>query len=111
MQFVAYEEAIAERVRNVLAQVGDVQERKMFGGLCFTVRGHMVIGVMADHIMLRLGNDLAAQALQEPHTAPMDFTGRVLKSMLYVHAPGFAGAKLDEWIGRGLAFNETMPAK
>lgn len=75
------------------------------------VRGHMAVGVMADHIVLRLGNDLTAEALAEPNTAAMDFTGRVMNSMIYVHSPGFDGSKLDGWIGRALAFNETLPAK
>jgi hypothetical protein len=61
--------------------------------------------------MLRLGNDLEAEALHEPNTAPRDFTGRVINPLLYVHAPGFDGAKLEDWIGRGRGFNETLPAK
>lgn len=106
-----FDESVASRIRNELEQVPDVVERKMFGGLCFTVNGHMVIGVMQDHLVLRLGNEAVAKALEEPHTAPMDFTGRVLKSMVYVHPPGFDGPKLQQWLGRALAFVETLPPK
>lgn len=107
---MAYNEEVAARIRSELAQV-DVVERKMFGGLCFTRNGHMAVGVMKDHIVLRLGEEGTTEGLREPHTAPMDFTGRVLKSMLYVHPPGFDGDALGDWIGRALTFVDTLPPK
>lgn len=83
----------------------------MFGGLCFTRNGYMAVGVMQHHLVLRLGNEGTVDALTEPHTAPMDFMGRVLKSMLYVHPPGFEGDALAEWVGRALTFVDTLPPK
>src|SRR5258705_13061975 len=73
---MAYDQNLAERVRAVLIGTDAVTERKMFGGLAFLVGGHMACGIVGNELMLRLGNDGAEAALQEPHSRPMDFTGK-----------------------------------
>ncbi len=109
---MAYDEGLAERIRRALAGRPDIAERKMFGGLAFLLRGHMCCGVVGDRLMLRLGNDGGAAALSEPHTRPMDFTGKAMKSMVYVDPPGIAtAADLGRWLQRAVAFGETLPPK
>jgi hypothetical protein len=72
----------------------------------------MCCGVQDDTLMLRLGNEGAAQALKHKHVRPMDFTGRPLRSMVYVDPPGFRTAKqLERWIERAAAFAESLPGK
>ncbi|MEA2179947.1 MAG: hypothetical protein QOG77_3244, partial [Solirubrobacteraceae bacterium] len=71
---MAYDLHLAERIRWVLVDDG-VTEREMFGGIAFMLRGNMVCGVTHDTLMLRLGPELVAAALEEPNTRPMDFTG------------------------------------
>jgi len=73
---MAYDQMLADRIRTVLGDTADVTEQKMFGGLAFMVRGHMVCGVVRDNLMLRLGSEGATAALGRPHVRPMDFTGR-----------------------------------
>lgn len=73
---VAYDEILADRVRDVLAGETGLSERKMFGGLAFMLDGHMCCGLVGDRLMLRLGADEAANALRLPYVAPMGFTGR-----------------------------------
>jgi len=109
---LAYDETLAARIRGALAPRDDIDERKMFGGLAFLMRGNMCCGVVGDTLMLRLGNEGAAQALAEPHTRPMDFTGRPLKSMVYVGPAGIAAdADLKSWVGRAVAFADSLPPK
>jgi TfoX/Sxy family transcriptional regulator of competence genes len=60
----------------------------MFGGLAFLLNGNMCCGVVSDQLMLRLGESGAAEALTEPHTRLMDFTGKPMKSMVYVDPTG-----------------------
>jgi TfoX/Sxy family transcriptional regulator of competence genes len=109
---VAYDEHLADRIRAALATTPDVSERKMFGGLAFMVAGHMACGIVGDDLMLRLGEDGADAALDEPHTRPMDFTGKPMKSMVYV-AP--AGTETDPalvaWVKRATAHARTLPPK
>jgi len=109
---LAYDETLAARIRGALAPRDDIDERKMFGGLAFLMRGNMCCGVVGETLMLRLGNEGAAQALAEPHTRPMDFTGKPLKSMVYVGPAGIAAdADLKRWIGRAVSFAESLPPK
>ena len=83
----------------------------MFGGLCFTLRGNMVCGIVGDSLMLRLNEELADQALEKPHVRPMDFTGRPMKSMVYVDPPGLRGRALRGWVEKAIAHSMTLPAK
>lgn len=109
---MAYDETLAGRIRQALAPRPDIDERKMFGGLAFLLRGNMCCGVVGDTLMLRLGKEGAAEALKEPHTRPMDFTGKPLKSMVYVDPEGIASLEeLHRWVNRGADFAATLPAK
>ncbi len=109
---MAYDETLAGRIRQALAPRPDIGERKMFGGLAFMLAGNMCCGVIADTLMLRLGNEGATEALGEPHTRPMDFTGRVMKSMLYVGPAGIATPEdLHRWVNRAADFAASLPPK
>jgi TfoX/Sxy family transcriptional regulator of competence genes len=109
---VAYDEELADRIRPLVHARGEVREQKMFGGLALMLHGHMCCGVIGDNLVVRLGRDGADAALDEPHTRPMDFTGRPLSGFIYVEPDGVADdAALEAWIDRAAAFVETLPAK
>ena len=75
---MAYSEALANRIRAVLKRNRGTGERQMFGGVCFTLNGHMVCGVVKDELMVRVGPDVYPKSLKRPNARPMDFTGRWL---------------------------------
>lgn len=108
---MAYDEKLAARVRAILGDRPDVREQKMFGGLTFMVAGHMCCGVVGDTLMLRLGEELANEALVKPHVRPMDFTGRPMKNMVYIDPPGLTGRALRTWVEKAATHAETRPAK
>ncbi len=109
---MAYNEKLAERIRRQLSDRTDVAERKMFGGLAFMVKGHMCCGVVGDELMVRVGPEAYEAALKEKHAREMDFTGKPLRSMVYVAAPGIASVKqLGRWIVRGLAVRARTAGK
>jgi TfoX/Sxy family transcriptional regulator of competence genes len=109
---VAYEEALAERIREILAAREGVRERKMFGGIAFMVEGNMAVGVIGEDLMVRLDPADAKRALAEPHTRPMDFTGRPAKNMVYVAPAGTAGdPALASWVEAGADFATSLPPK
>ncbi|MGH3071449.1 MAG: TfoX/Sxy family protein [Gaiellaceae bacterium] len=109
---MAYSEELAERVRDALRGRANVEERKMFGGLAFLLEGRMFSGVLGEQLVVRLGAEMGARALQEPHTAPMDFTGRPLKGYVYVAAAGLeTAAALRGWLDDAIRFVETLPPK
>lgn len=109
---MAFDESVAARVRKVLARRKGIAEQKMFGGLAFLLDGNMCCGVLRNLLVLRLGEDGAAEALLEPHTRLMDFTGKPMKSMVYVDPAGFAtDAALRDWVRRAIAFASALPVK
>jgi TfoX/Sxy family transcriptional regulator of competence genes len=109
---VAYNLELAERIRAVLADRDDVSERKMFGGIAFMVGGRMACGVIHDDLMVRVGANSHDAALSEPHTRPMDFTGRPMLGMVYVEPAGIEkDADLARWVERAAQFATSQDAQ
>jgi TfoX/Sxy family transcriptional regulator of competence genes len=108
---MAYDEQLAELVRDELQADPAFSERKMFGGLCFMLHGNMCAGVVGDRLMLRLGDEGAAAALHKAHVFEMDFTGRPMKGMVYVDQVGLHGRELARWVDQAAAFARSLPPK
>ncbi len=107
---MAYDEALAARIRSVLAERGDVTEQKMFGGIAFMIGGRMAVGVVSDDLMVRVGPDAHDEALARPHVRPMDFTGRPMRGFVYVAPAGVADdPELQRWVEAGASFAASQP--
>jgi len=107
-----YDEGVAERIRELFADRHDVEEKKMFGGIAFMLRGHMCVGVVHDVLMARVGPDQYETALKQPHARKMDFTGKPMKGFLYVDPAGFeSDDQLQDWISLCESFIKTLPPK
>ena len=92
-----------ERVRRRLAGRAGVAEKRMVGGLSFSVGGRMFCGVAGTALMVRVGRDGVGPALQEPHVRPMELGGRRLAAFVLVDPEGWADdAALDAWLQRSL---------
>jgi TfoX/Sxy family transcriptional regulator of competence genes len=108
---MSYDESLAARVRALLSTRDDVTEKKMFGGLCFMVKGAMCCGLTKSDFMVRVGAAQYEDALAQPHARPMDFTGRPLKGMVYVAPEGLRGDDaLARWVRRGVEFVTSLGA-
>jgi TfoX/Sxy family transcriptional regulator of competence genes len=108
---MAYDENLADRVRDLLPPGDVVTERHMFGGLAFMLGGHMFCGVVKDTLMARLGADAAERALGEPHVRPMDFTGRPMKGMVFIDPDGLTGDSLARWVSAAAKHAKSLPPK
>ena len=109
---MAYDEGLAERIRELLAEQPNTRERKMFGGLAFMLNGHMTIGLNKDDLMVRVGPDQYDHALAQPHARQMDFTGRPMKGYVFVSAAGYAeDTDLAAWIERAAAYTLSLAPK
>jgi hypothetical protein len=109
---MAYDEGLAQRVRETLGTRPGISEKKMFGGLCFLLRGNMTCGIRGDELMVRIGPDGWADALAQPHAREMDFTGRSLRGFVYVAAAGIEDDDgLEYWVRRGVDFAGSLPPK
>ena len=109
---MTYDLRLAERIRHLLADRGDVHEKKMMGGLVFMVKGGMCCAASGRGGMLvRVGPD-APKLVKEPHVKPMRMAGRIAKNFIRVIPEAYrTTAQLRKWIERGVAFTTTLPAK
>lgn len=109
---MAFDEALAERIRQALARRKNVEEKKMFGGVGFLLNGNMLVGVWKDSLIVRLGPDNYDDALLEPHVREFDITGRAMKGWVLVEPEGVEDdEQLKEWIERATKFVRSLPAK
>jgi len=109
---VAFDESLAERIRQRLTRRKNVEEKKMFGGVGFLLNGNLLVGVWKDSLCVRLGPDQAEEAILEPHVKEFDITGRPMKGWALVEPEGVEDDdQLKGWIQRAVKFVGKLPAK
>jgi TfoX/Sxy family transcriptional regulator of competence genes len=109
---MAYDEGLAQRVREVLGEMPGLVEKKMFGGVGFMLQGNMACGVHKEALIVRVGAEKDQEALAKAHTRPFDITGRAMKGWVMVDAGGYeSDAGLREWVQLGVDFAMTLPPK
>jgi TfoX/Sxy family transcriptional regulator of competence genes len=109
---MAYDEELADRIREQLASRSDVTERKMFGGIAFMVAGNMACGVLGEDLIVRLGEEDGEKALAEEGVRPFDFTGKPMKNIVYVSPEQTADDDaLSKWVDAGADFAASLPSK
>jgi hypothetical protein len=108
---MAFDESLAARIRDALARKRGVEEKKMFGCLCFFINGNALVGVWKDRLIARLGADEGEAALREPHVRVFDITGRPMRNWVAVERKGVEDDQLKDWIERALKFVRALPKK
>jgi TfoX/Sxy family transcriptional regulator of competence genes len=109
---MAYNEKLADRVRELIAPTHKItEEKKMFGGLCFMVNDKMCVGVEKERMMVRLDPDLSDEVMEKEGCKPMDFTGKVMKGYVFVDIEALnTKKKLEYWIKLALDYNKIARA-
>jgi len=107
-----YNEKLADRTREIISRTHKkVEEKKMFGGLCFMVNGKMCVGVEQERLMVRLDPEKYEEVMEMEGCTPMDFTGKVMKGYVFVDIAVLNSIKkLEYWIGLALEFNKKAKA-
>ncbi len=107
-----YNEKLADRTREIVSLTHKkVEEKKMFGGLCFMVNGKMCVGVEQERLMVRLDPDRYEEAMEKEGCKPMDFTGKIMKGYVFVDIDALnTKKKLDHWVQLALEFNSKAKA-
>ena len=109
---MAYDEALAERIRDLLAPREALSERKMFGGVAWMLHGNMACGVYGEELLVRLGAEGGEEALAEPHTRRFDMTGRPMRSVICVEPAGIeSDEQLAGWVDAGAECALSLPPK
>ncbi|MDX1940204.1 MAG: TfoX/Sxy family protein [Saprospiraceae bacterium] len=108
---MAYNESLAQRVRDALISQPNVEEKKMMGGLTFMVNDKMCVGILKDDLMARIDPAMQEIALQKPGCREMDFTGRPMKGFVFIGLEGTTNdTDLDYWLQLALDFNSRAKA-
>ncbi len=109
---MAYDEKLADRIREYLVDLKKMEEKKMMGGLCFMYKGKMCCGIVKEDLMVRVIAERLEEALSHPHGRPMDFTGKPLKHFVFVAPEGFQRkTDLAYWLEMGIEFVNSLPAE
>jgi TfoX/Sxy family transcriptional regulator of competence genes len=110
---MAYDEDLANRVRELLGSERGVDEKRMFGGLAFLINGNMSVAVSGQGgLMVRVPPEETAKLLERDHVSPMVMAGRETRGWLRVAAEGVKTKRqLSNWVTRGVGYARGLPAK
>lgn len=109
---MAYDEGLAHRLGESLGGLPGISTKKMFGSLVFLWHGNLLVGVLGEDLIARVGPEGQADALDQPGARVFDFTGRPMKGWVTVDGTAVAEDEaLEEWISRCRDFVEALPPK
>ena len=109
---MAYDTALASRVRDLLGENPEITEREIFGGIAFLLSGNMAVGVSRDELMVRIDPDDYDEALAMTGVRAFDMTGRPMRGWILVAPEATAElADLQQWVETGFDFAATLPPK
>lgn len=109
---MAYDKGLVQRVRALLSDKPDFNEKKMFGGVCFLIQGNMACGVLNDDLIVRAGPEKYEALLELPNTRKFDITGKAMKGWVMVSPEGHGTEEhLSFWVELGVAFAIALPPK
>ena len=110
---MAYDEDLANRIRELMADEDGVIEQKMFGGLAFLIGGNMSVAASGQGgLLLRVDPAEADALLEKPHTSLMEMRGRSMRGWLSVDADAVDDdSDLERWVRRGEEFAASLPPK
>ncbi|MDU8926981.1 TfoX/Sxy family protein [Alisedimentitalea sp. MJ-SS2] len=109
---MAYDEGLAQMMRDDLIHLDGITEKKMFGGLCFLLNGNMVCGVHKGGAMFRIGKEREAAAMAIDGARPMDFTGRVMGGFIDVEESAMSNDESRaQWTSMAVDNAATLPPK
>jgi TfoX/Sxy family transcriptional regulator of competence genes len=110
---MAYDEDLANRIRELVQAEEGVTEKRMFGGLAFLIDGNMSVSASGQGgLLLRVDPAETEALLSKPHAGPFEMRGRVMQGWLRVDAEGLRTKRqLERWVARGIAYARSLPSK
>ena len=110
---MAYDEDLANRIRELIAADAAVTEQKMFGGLAFLIGGNMAVAASSQGgLLLRVPPDETEALAAKPHARRFEMRGREMQGWLRVDADGVRTKRqLEPWVKRGVGYARSLPPK
>ena len=108
---MAFNEKLADRIRERLMNLTNLEEKEMMGGLVFMFNGKMCVGVVKDDLMCRIDPEIHEQVVEINGCRTMDFTNRPMKGYILIDDSGMKTPKeFEYWINLALQFNPKAKA-
>jgi len=110
---VAFDEDLADRIRELLSAERDLTEKRMFGGLAFLVNGNMAVSASGrGGLLVRVDPDETERLVQRAHVERFEMRGRTMNGWLHVEDAGVRTTRqLERWVTRGVAYARSLPPK
>jgi len=109
---MAYDKDLSGRIQQIVGGIPGMRDKEMFGGIAFMLNGNVACGVIGENLMVRVGPERHADALEQAHTRTFDYSGKPMKGWIYVMPEAIrAEADLEIWVERGIEFARGLPAK
>jgi len=110
---MAYDEDLANRIRELVLSQPGVSEKRMFGGLAFLINGNMAVSASGQGgLLLRVDPDETDALLAKPYAQRFEMRGRSMSGWLRVQPEGLrTKAQLQRWVTRGVGYAHSLPAK
>ena len=110
---MAYDEDLANRIRELIGAEPDLTEKKMFGGLAFLIGGNMSVSASGQGgLLLRCDPEETDALVKKPHAARFEMRGREMDGWLRVAPEGLRTKRqLEPWVRRSVAYARSLPAK
>lgn len=110
---MAYDDELADRVRETVAQEHGLTEKKMFGGLAFLINGNMAVAASSKGgLMLRVDPAETEELLQDGRAEPFEMHGRGMKGWLRIDVDDkTSDDDLAQWVRRGVTYAKSLPPK
>lgn len=110
---MAYDEDLANRIRELIAGDPGVTEQRMFGGLAFLVSGNMSVAASGQGgLMVRVDPESTDALVARPHARPFEMRGRAMQGWLRVDVDGVRTKRqLEPWVKRGVTYAGSLPSK
>ena len=110
---MAYDEDLANRIRELIATEKGLTEKKMFGGLAFLIDGNMSVAASGQGgLMVRVDPAETDALIAKPHARPFEMRGREMRGWLRVDPEGVRTKRqLEPWVRRGVGYARSLPPK
>ncbi|MBV9820210.1 MAG: TfoX/Sxy family protein [Solirubrobacterales bacterium] len=110
---MAFDEDLAHRIRELIADEAGVTEQRMFGGLAFLLHGHMTVAASREGgLLLRVDPDETDALVAKPHAETFVMRGRPMRGWLRVTPEGVRDRRqLSRWVSRGVSYVRSLPPK
>ena len=109
---MAYNTKLEEKIDDAVEQWKDMEKKKLFGGLCWLLKGNMAFGIHKDFLIVRMDKEQGEKSLKDKNVEPFAITGRPMSGWIMVKETGWKSqAGLAKWINAGRNYARSLPEK